>query len=413
MTAEGYDVRGRTDLPRLRMGCPPNASPLLKQYVSSFVRLVNGISLDVVEYSYDDGRLDVSDYDLALIPPAQVRELASEGNLLSLTSFRDYCVRCRAIAEPFDYFRDEPFGIPIRLGDEHDSVLQDRSLTRTHEFMKGDGLTLSAINPAVLENADGADFFLLQEIILALSYFMPVIEDHFGELIIDVSEEQPVLSTREQVDLSRASLPLDSVSLGECQRDRHERTLYIDLSFSNDSTEPIRYLKAYVFGTTAEALLNRHERLFLESRFNRVGPLAAYHYGPVMPGDTVTRRIDYDLTAGNQLRLGFNPPLLGKPHVSFFQGNTCITEKPEPIPDPFPEGVIFQRRADEGECYDNSCSSICDPHHCASIYNVPCGCFADRDLPPDRDDEDEVAARVRVVSAARRRVEAIAAILQG
>jgi hypothetical protein len=151
---------------------------------------------------------------------------------------------------------------------------------------------------------------------------------------------------------------------------RKKRTAIFTLSFTNTGDKPIRGLQVFFFNRSPKAFRNAHAHVRFESRVNSVGPIAGYQFGDMLAGDTIARRIEYDLSGGNELSIAWNPAQAVRMDDGGGWGNGCSTTKPEPIPDPLP--VIFATT-----CYDAGCAnSHCPPHECQAEEGGGCGCFS-------------------------------------
>jgi hypothetical protein len=134
-----------------------------------------------------------------------------------------------------------------------------------------------------------------------------------------------------------------------------------------------------VTDTPPEFFPNRHRETSLVSKVNKIGPFSRFFFGSLLPEDSISRRVVYDMAGGNSFGIGFSKPLARR-RFGFGMGATCSTEPPpEPLPDPFPD---FELGGGSGSgCYDNGCSTVhgdCNPHSCKGN---DCGCYPDNPTP--------------------------------
>ena len=347
----------------VRLATTSAAAPLFIGQVAPYFQTTTGLALEVEAIeNYDSG--DLTSYDFAFIPAGAVADLAEVGSALNLTPFRTYLDQCGAGRGSFIDEQGEPFGVfHIARG------IFSRALPPSHSFLQNDGMALVALSDNALASREGREFDLLQGLNQAFVRFLPLVPVQWIDTVVDISNGSPTLVRSP-----------DSVSIVGYEIDPTSGALSMDLRVINRSSRALPELKAYVFGVEPARLPNRHADVMLSTPVNEIGPVAGYFFGPLLPGDAVTRRLRFSgAGADDSLQIAWNLRLA--PGLQFLDnkgtgwGSGCSTENPEPIPDPFPEGGTIAFGAG---CFDTCCSNThgdCNPHRCGSGGGTDCGCL--------------------------------------
>lgn len=342
----------------LTIACAKPAIPLFQNHVAPqfYQRTLQRLRVDELT-----DRTKLRGQDLIVVPRATLRQMikSDPGSIAPLGGYQTFLASCGGGVggfggRPFEVAGGIVAGLQLTAGDTDVPELPDFLDFLTDRTQR---LVIAATSRRVLKSANRAKFFALENLVAAIEHFMPMVSEF-------QAQHQLSLGRRTGRSSQRPQDPRLKVSLLK----RSGKNAAFALSFTNTSDKPIKRLQAFFFNARPTAFKNAHAHVRFETRVNTVGPVAAYAFGDLRPGDTITRRIEYDFSDGDTLSVGWSPSQAARMNDGGGWGNGCSTTKPEPIPDPFPAFAA-------ATCYDAGCSKSHCPEHECKQEGDGCGCF--------------------------------------
>jgi hypothetical protein len=340
------------------MACAKVPLELFKDHVSPhfYSRARERLRVEVLQDDLSNSKRQ----DLIVAPLAALKKLIKQnpGSVVPLDGYKAFMAGCGGfggISRPFAVIAGTLAGLELTAGDADVPELPDFL-----DFLndRRERYVLAATSRKALATHNKAQFFLLESVVVSVQHFMPMVPRFEAQHVIRPGVKTPVTPADKRVQVSGIT------------RNGKRKTASFKLSFTNTSDKPIRGLQVFFFNRSPKAFRNAHAHVRFESRVNSVGPVAGYQFGDMLPGDTIARRIEYDLSGGNELSIAWNPAQAARMDDGGGWGNGCSTTKPDPIPDPLP--IIFATT-----CYDAGCAnSHCPPHECRAEEGGGCGCFS-------------------------------------
>ena len=306
------------------------------------------------------------DYDFVIISESTLPKFLSNNrdSVYFLHEYKQFLAGCGGFDRPFVVTNhNEVAGVIINNNDVGNTGEECEFPNFLDFLTKKEKFILIATSEDALKESGDSKFYYLAHLIMSIAHYMPLVAAHQTQYKINLANKTNIFPRDEQVHVS------------VIKNDQENRELSFDLTFRNTTSNPIEDLEVYFFNTPPTAFKNAHGYMRFISQVNSIGPVAGYYLGNLLPGDSISRRIIYDPSAGNELAIAWNPMQSARIDDDGF-GNGCTTKKPEPIPDPFPDDDDDIIIAMTAGCYDAGCStSHCPPHECRSDYNEDCGCY--------------------------------------
>jgi hypothetical protein len=257
-----------------------------------------------------------------------------------LDEYRSFLISCGGYVGPYVRFDGLVVGLRLDLGSD--------DLPELPEFLDflaiPKKLVLAVANPKALGSRGDFRFYYLTQLTLAISHHLPFVPSTQPGQVLSFGEQCSIQPSDKQITVRTVEYrPADKRAV-------------VELAVSNRTDQPIYGLEAYFFGQPPKAFPRSHGWARFISRVNTVGPFAGLHFGNLAPGDSIARRLEYDLSFGSTVAVSWTPRLLrqddGDGGGGGF-GNGCTTTKPEPIPDEFAK-QLYSLLA--GGCFDAGCS---------------------------------------------------------
>jgi hypothetical protein len=267
----------------------------------------------------------------SLRTPGQIKDAAR-----SLNRFKAFLANCGGFSGPFAFDGGDALGIRLDVfvsDDEKPPELPERL-----DFLtQPDKLVLAAVTDRGLKRRGDQGFYHLTLLTQSIAHELPFVPSIHVQHTLTVGEKLVVAPRTDRVKGRKISF------------DSKSKHAVFELTAVNTTDELIPGLEAYFFDVPVRAFGNAHGQAQFRSRVNRVGPVPGFRFGDLAPGDSITRRIQYDTSFGGSLKVAWTPRLaMMMDNAGRGFGNGCTTKKPEPIPDEIALGV-------ETGCFDAGC----------------------------------------------------------
>lgn len=346
-----------------RIAADPPYQPILERTVLPTLFKGRGLRVEIAETHAqpDVALVDDSDMPRRLVDRAQ----SLKGLAARISACGSFGLAIRDAAA-------SAYGVRYSLADR-----EPRNIPEDYRVLQSSEASLVALSPRALEPLDESELGFLWLVNRAIMSRWPLTDLDLGEDHVVVKNGRAELVSKGggglRVRVKRADRGAKSAR-GDYAGEGS--SVEFELSATNRGERGVKDLRAFMVGAPAEGFRNRH----IQSKLDRgnTSSLASYVFGSLMPGDSVTRRIVVDPDKGADFWIAWSPRMSLIQRAPGFGGDGstgCTTEDPpEPIPDPFPDNVIFMVAA--GGCRDVGCKLIgCPPYECRTTDDEPCGCF--------------------------------------
>jgi hypothetical protein len=229
------------------------------------------------------------------------------------------------------------------------SVPSSLELPEDLEFLTlSEAFVLAVRNPKMFARRGSEKFFYLSDMRRAIMFHLPLVPTRQAQHLIHVGKTSSVERGRGRgQSRSRHKEDRAAVDVRTVRFDPRRKPISFDLTVENISESPIRALEAYFFEQPTSAFPNAHGLVELESRVNKIGPIAGYHFGDLAVGDSITRRVQYDTSFGSTIPTAWTTYLIKD---GFGDGGSgCSTTKPGGLSG---DGGIVMA---SGSCYNDDC----------------------------------------------------------